>query len=364
MDDMVEQAEKVLVVSPNWLGDVVMAWPGFQAWRRSEAGGKAEVWVLARRGLDDLWRLHEGVAGTIRAPGAKASRGELAACVSQVREGRFDRAVVLPNSWRSAWMPFRAGIPRRVGTVGHFPRRFLLTELRSAAQPAADAPLASHQAWEAYGVWLPGRALPGSLDMPEIQADGEAVVRVKAWLAECPGGQAALEAPRRVALVPGAARGDSKQWAPGRFAKTAALLHERVGATAILLGTKAEAPLCEQVAAAVRQQGGVAASLAGLTNLPEMAAALSVCDGVVCNDSGGMHLAAALGRPTVAVFGITDPAKTGPLGPWTRVLQESAVRSRKVPRHSAEATAALARISPEMAAAAMESLWAAQTERG
>jgi ADP-heptose:LPS heptosyltransferase len=93
--------------------------------------------------------------------------------------------------------------------------------------------------------------------------------------------------------------------------------------------------------------GGSAVNFAGQTTLPEWAALLSFCDGVVCNDSGGMHLASALGVPLAAVFGITDPVRTGPLGDRCRVLQKSAVQSRAVARNSKLARERLAAVTPD-----------------
>ena len=122
-------------------------------------------------------------------------------------------------------------------------------------------------------------------------------------------------------------------------------------------------PLCDQIAADLAVAGVPVLSLAGKTTLPQMAAALSLADGVLCNDSGGMHLAAALGCPVVAVFGITDPEKTGPLGPSAHVLQNSPIRSRKVPRSSPVATAALLRITAQQAADVMAACWAGGPEK-
>lgn len=338
--------QKILLVSPNWLGDVVMALPAFQRWRATEGAG-ATVAVLARGALSTLWAMHAGVDEVLRAP---APGGDTREVLADIRARHFDAAVILPNSVRAAWLPFRARIPRRAGYPGHFPRRWLLTAPLPPATPPPDAPLPRHQAWEAYGLWLPGDPLPAALDAPALDPAPDDVARLRGQLAAIP---ALAAAPKIVALVPGAARGDSKQWPPGRYVETAALLHRSHGAAALLLGTAAEAPLCDRIAQALASQGVPAHSLAGRTTLPEMAAALAVADGVVCNDSGGMHLAAALRRPTVAVFGITDPGKTGPLGPTARVLQDSPIRSRKVPRSSPAATAALLRIGAAQAAQAL-----------
>lgn len=349
--------QNILLVSPNWLGDVIMALPAFQAWKASE-GADCRVTVLARGALSDLWALHEGVAATLKAPAPGADTHEL---LATLRARAFDAAYVLPNSVRSAWLPFRAGIPSRLGYPGHFPRRWLLTEVHAPAVPPPTTPLAPHQAWEAYGLWLPGRPLPAQLDAPRLSPLPTDLADIRARLADAP--PPFREAPRFLALVPGAARGDSKQWPPARYVEAATLLHRSHRAAALLLGTPGEKPLCDQIAAALADAAVPVLSLAGQTSLPQMAAALALADGVLCNDSGGMHLAAALGRPVVAVFGITDPEKTGPLGPSAHVLQDSPIRSRKVPRSSPVATAALLRITAQQAADVMAECWTAVPEK-
>jgi ADP-heptose:LPS heptosyltransferase len=133
------------------------------------------------------------------------------------------------------------------------------------------------------------------------------------------------------------------------------MLKKQTGGGIAVLGSAAESDLCAQVAAGI---GSGAVSLAGQTALPELAAILSECALAVSNDSGGMHLAAAVGIPVLAIFGITDPQKTGPLGPRARVLQDSAQRSRDIPRNSDEAAASLRRITPEKALTATQALLA------
>ncbi|MCA1809712.1 MAG: glycosyltransferase family 9 protein, partial [Lentisphaerae bacterium] len=118
----------------------------------------------------------------------------------------------------------------------------------------------------------------------------------------------------------------------------------------------AEADLCRTVTEGV---GGCVLNLAGRTSLTELAAVLSCCSLALTNDSGGMHLATALGIPVVAVFGVTDPCRTGPLGVRVRVLQDSARCDRDLGRHLEHAAAALARITPARAAEAALELAAA-----
>jgi heptosyltransferase-2 len=112
----------------------------------------------------------------------------------------------------------------------------------------------------------------------------------------------------------------------------------------LLMGGREDQAACDALAA---ELGPGAASAAGRTSLPEWAALLRACDVVVANDSGGMHLAAALAVPVVALYGMTNPEQTGPLGPACRVLQEPGPRARDIARDSAEAQKRLAALSPE-----------------
>jgi len=144
------------------------------------------------------------------------------------------------------------------------------------------------------------------------------------------------------------ARGPAKQWPAASFSATGRRLAHAAGARIVVLGTAGETALCRAVAADI---GPAAISLAGRTTLPELAAVLGRAACAICNDSGGMHLAAVMGTPVVAIYGLTNPAKTGPLGRGHRILTAPAgVRTRDVARDSAQARAALAAVSADAVA--------------
>ncbi len=327
-----------LAVGVNWLGDSVMLMPALQAWRRAYPA--ARLVLLVKPALAPLWRLHAAADAvwTCR-PGAAA----LARAVRAARAERPDTAYILPHSFRSTLVPFLARIPRRIGPPGHG-RDWMLTEVR---RPPAD-PLRRHQAFEHLAVLglSDTRLEPACLRFdPALEARARTLL-----------GTAGL---RPVALLPGAARGPAKQWPPAFFAAAGRLLHARWKCPIVVFGSAAERALAESVA---RGAGPGARNLAGQTTLPELAAALSQCALAVSNDSGGMHLAAAAGIPVVAIFGLTDPTLTGPLGPAVRILQSGAPRGRDVPRASAEARARLAAIPPERVAAAAGELLEARPD--
>lgn len=312
-----------LVVSVNWIGDAIMAMPALQVYCNVHPG--IELAVFARGALADLWSLHPATSRVIRYEG----RPDVFHPVYHLLRGEgFSTAWILPNSFRSAWMTFRSGIPRRIGVAGGL-RAPLLTERRVAPLPEK-----THQAWEYLALMTPEQNIE-KIPAPELAIPGELRTAV------------AKKFPRStkkiIGMIPGAARGPAKRWPAGHFAALANMF-VRDGYDVELYGGLDDRGLCEGIVASV---GEHVRNLAGQTSIPEWAALMEGCALVVANDSGGMHLAAALGRPVVALYGITDPEKTGPLGRTCIVLQNSEIRSRDVARDSADAIKSLASIRPE-----------------
>jgi heptosyltransferase-2 len=320
----------VLISGLNWLGDSVMAMPALQLAR--ERCSDWHITMLVKPRMMPLWDLHPAIDSVLALdPGI----GGAFATGNRLRGQSFDEVYVLPNSFRSAFVPFLGRIPRRVGMAGH-DRALLLTELRT---PGPDTSR-RHQSWEYVSV----------LGVRDVEAVDSEVGAVPGFPGLTPreddvqgcrervGGERPV-----VGLVPGAARGPAKRWGEERFTEVGRRFVDE-GADVLVLGTAAEAEACARIAAGA---GALANSLAGRTSLQELVAWLSLCDVVVTNDSGGMHLAAATGTPVVAVFGITDPATTGPIARACRIIRaEGFDVSRDIPRSSARATEALASIEP------------------
>ncbi|MCX7010466.1 MAG: lipopolysaccharide heptosyltransferase II [Kiritimatiellaeota bacterium] len=316
----------MLVVSPGWIGDALMALPALQLFRAQHPG--TEITVLAKPGLLPLWELHT-------APQRRLAVTGIWQTTLGLMRGGFSAAYLLPNSVRAALLPWLAVVPERIGLAGHW-RSALLTQV--VTPPLAEAH--RHQAWEYAAILAPHtQALPTpQLTIPSATI-GSAAKKI-----------ASLPRPL-IGIMPGAARGPVKRWPAERFAGAAKTVHAKLGGSVVIMGGAGDAEACAAVAAGV---GAGVLNLAGATALGEWAALLAECGLVLCNDSGGMHLAAAVGVPVVAVFGITDPTRTGPLGVRCRVVQRSAVRDRAVPRESAAAVAALAAVSvQEVVAAAL-----------
>jgi heptosyltransferase-2 len=298
-----------------------MSMPAVQAYRACHPDEHLALLVKPR--VRPLWEGHEAPDEILElGPGMRGLRQ----AVREVRRGTYQRAFVLPNSWRSALIPFLAGVPERVGARGHA-RGFLLSDVVSL-------PSTGHQSRETAALLMGNAAAP--MDPPRIPVPDTAAETAATLLP--------AEGEPWLALAPGAARGPSKQWPADHFAAVGRKWRAEGPGRVAVLGSPAEAEQCAAVCAAA---GEGAVSLAGRTSFAEWMAVLRRCAVVVCNDSGAMHVASALGTPVVVIFGITDPARTGPLGPSVRILQNSDVRARDIPRDSSVARKSLASIRPE-----------------
>lgn len=316
----------LLVVGVNWIGDAIMTMPGLQAWRRAHP--RRRLLLLTKSALAPLWGLHRSADEILTYDNPWPA---MRAAVSAIARCGATRAVILPNSFRSALLPFLARVPERIGRRGHG-RRPLLTRVIPDPEPG-------HQALETYDLLDMPRPAEGperpKIDVP--QAEVETAARRVGRL------------PRPLlGVMPGAARGPAKRWPSLHFARVASRWAAERGGL-IVLGGPGDRAAGDAILESI--EGGL--NLAGQTSIPEWAALLAVCDAVVCNDSGGMHLAAALGRPVVAVFGATDPNVTGPLGERARVVTDGGPQSRAIARADDEAEKRLAAISPDLVYAAL-----------
>ncbi|MFC1462940.1 lipopolysaccharide heptosyltransferase II [Verrucomicrobiota bacterium] len=324
--------DSILICGLNWFGDSVMSMPAIQAYRRKQ--GDRRITMLVKPPLAELWRMHAAVDDII--PMEEGVRGVLTAG-RRIKNCSFPRVFVFPNSIRAALPPFLGRVPVRRGACGKR-RSWLLTDIVAPELARGHA----HQAWE-YADIL-GLSAEDCVDpagdglWPEIAVPGGAAERAAEMLGTSPD-------ERLVALVPGAARGPSKRWPAEHFTAVGRRLADPAGTRVVLLGTEDEAELCAGIAEGV---GSAAVDLAGKTSIPIMAAVLERCKAVLTNDSGGMHLATAVGRPVVAVFGLTDPSKTGPLGQGHKIItREGAQGARDVARDSEEAKECLTSITPD-----------------
>ncbi len=323
-DTRQREGENILVCGVNWIGDTVMSMPAIQTLRKAHR--EAHLTLLVKSSLAELWKMHAapdslmilepGLSGALAAGGA-------------IQEKNFDRAYVLPHSFRSALVPFLGRVPERIGLPGHW-RDWMLTRVVRPRNLAGRR----HQAYEYLDLFFPDATPP--LERPVLTVPIGAAERARETIAGLP--------EPCVGLIPGAARGPSKRWPEESFVRLGRRLTGEWRCGVVVIGSPAEQPLCGQIAGAI---GRGALAIAGTLTLTEWVALLKACRLVIGNDSGGVHVAAAVGTPVVVIFGVTDPARTGPLGATQRVLQHSAQRARDVARASAAATESLAAVTPD-----------------
>ena len=222
----------------------------------------------------------------------------------QVR-GRFQRAIVCPNSFKSALLPYWAGIPERVGYLGEA-RYGLLTRRLPNPDKHARPPMV---AW--YGA-LAGSGVPADAQprMGSAEVACDDAMRAQG-----------LQAQRYWVLVPGAEYGSAKRWPAAHFAALAQQLIDQHQLPVLLLGSTKDAEVCAQIASTVNAvQPGICHDLAGRTSLQDAIALVAGARAMVSNDSGLMHVAAALGVPQVAIFGSSSPLHTPPLSLLAQVV--------------------------------------------
>ena len=287
-------ALRTLVVAPQWIGDAVMSEPLLAAL----AARGEQITVAALPWVAPVYRAMPQVGSVLEWP---FHHGRLdwpeRRRIARGLRGQFDRAYVLPNSLKAALIPFLARIPQRHGYFGE--GRFLLLNRRlpnlQGRPPMVEFYLALSGA---RGGPTPRLSLAGSA---RADATQRASVREGAYWV----------------FAPGAEYGPAKCWPAEHYAALARALFERDGAPVLLLGSPKEAALCEAIARAAEPACRV---LAGKTTLLEAIALIAAARGVVSNDSGLMHVAAALGVPQAAVFGSTSPLHTPPLNARAQVL--------------------------------------------
>ncbi|GLU33109.1 lipopolysaccharide heptosyltransferase II [Trinickia caryophylli] len=299
---------RALVIAPNWIGDALMAQPLFallkQLHPRIVIDAVAPTWVAPV--LERMQEIHE-VHATDLAHGKlqMLRRWQLA---GDLRDIGYDAAYVLPNSLKSALIPWLTGIRLRIGYTGE--HRYGLLNVRHA-NPRKDErpPMAAHYAALAYA---PGANLPelaARLPMPRLESDLNESSRVSTR----------FTLDTRVPLLvfcPGAEYGSAKRWPAEHFAALARMVGQSFPYTQIVaLGSPKDAPIAQAIVEAAPN----VRNLCGQTSLGEACALIARAGAVVSNDSGLMHVAAALRRPLVAVFGSSDPRHTPPLSDLAKV---------------------------------------------
>ena len=297
--------EKVLVRATNWVGDLVMATPALAGIRKSFPD--AEISVLVKPPLDELLKGNPAVDDIIHIDrkGAHAGATGVARLARELRKRKFDRAILLQNAFEAALIAMLAKIPVRMGysTDG---RGILLTH----GVKVSDETRRKHQIYyyidllKALGLKADGRT-------PRLYLTKEDSEYASGVLREQGIGKGELIA----GINPGAQYGAAKKWHPERFGAVADGLVREFGARIIIFGGPGDVQSAGAVQASMKEQ---AVNLSGRTNLRGLMALIRKCSLFVTNDTGPMHIAAALDVPTLSVFGSTDPVATGPVGKRSR----------------------------------------------
>lgn len=298
---------RIAVRATNWIGDGVMSMPAIEQLRK--AFPHAHLALLARPEVGDLYR-QRFIDEVIPWSAGRGRKDAIGRCrlASRIRQGRFDAAILLQGAFEAALVMWLAQVPIRVG-YDVKRRGWLLTH----AVPAPYAPdHPQHQS--AYYLTLLQRAgiiarVPESarptLSPPCAPPATSHLPSASSW----------------IGVAPGSANGRAKRWLPERFAESSAMAARALGARIVIFGSQADRNVCSQVAEALRSLGADAVDLSGATGVGTLMTLTAACDAVLANDSGSMHIADALGVPTVAVFGPTCERSTGPMGPLSAVVR-------------------------------------------
>jgi heptosyltransferase-2 len=324
-------APRILVRGTNWLGDAVITTPALM--RLREKFPDAHITLLTPEKLRDLWTNHPAVNETI----PFTSGENVFMTGKKLRAGKYDLALVFPNSPRSALEVWLAGIPQRIGYARPW-RNFFLTsavasrasavrmhkrsvneikrladtadQSRTGVSPvrAGGTPALlsnAHQIHEYLHLVAALGANPEPLPPQLVVTPGEIeAVKKKFGLIE-------IKRPL-FGLNPGAEYGPAKRWPVEKFIATAREIQNRTNCTWLTFGGQADSAIADRIESAISSPPSAILDLAGKTSLRELMALLKICRVLLTNDSGPMHVAAALGIPVVVPFGSTSPELTGP----------------------------------------------------
>ena len=304
---MTQALHKILIIGPSWIGDMVMAQALFKALKADNPTVSIDVLALAwtKPLLDRMPEVNKAITMPIsHGVFGWQMRKQLG---HDLRKAHYDQAIVLPNSWKSALIPWFANIPVRTGWRGEM-RYGLLNDLRTLDKQALPMMVQRYV----------------SLAYPASQSKIAPSYIAPLMIAETP--KAEFEFPlkpqqKRLIFCPGAEFGTAKQWPATHYAELAnAMLSQ--GWQLLILGSQADQTIAQDIVAKIDTQYSPAAfNLCGKTELSDAIDLLGSADSVVSNDSGLMHIAAALHRPLIALYGPTSPNFTPPLADNAQIVQ-------------------------------------------
>jgi heptosyltransferase-2 len=293
---------RILIIAPNWIGDAVMSQPLLAAIKASDP--HAVIDVLATPWVAPVYRACSEVTELIEADlrHGQLQWGLRRALAAQIKKRDYASCYVLPNSFKSALIPWLANIPVRIGYQGEL-RRFLLTETKANSPKTQRIPMVEHYA----NLCTPSGNLNTTSNPPYLVPMASALESARARLQA-----AGIQTDALVVLCPGAEYGPSKRWPADHFAGLAqSILNAKPTASVVLLGSPSDRAIGDAIVSKTDSQSRIF-NWCGATSLDQAIAMISMSSKMVSNDSGLMHIGAALQIPQVAIFGSSDPNHTPP----------------------------------------------------
>lgn len=346
---------KILIRATNWVGDAILALPALRAVRRRFP--EAEIAILARPYVVDVYR-DQGICNQLLADDSQSKHSGILGrerLAAELRAMRFDVALLLQNAFGAAWLAWRAKVPVRIG-YARDGRGFLLTH---PVPVPKSGEIPRHERF--YYLELLRRAgwIDAPLEEPLITLYVSEPNRRRA--AEFLVASGARQDSLRIAIGAGASYGSAKCWPPSRFAELVNRIRAQADADVILFGTASEAAVSRAISSELHRPP---IDLTEKTAIADLPALLSQCHLFIGNDSGAMHVAAAVGLPVVAVFGPTDPHGTAPVTPRSTIVQQKPYCSPCFLRHCPTDHRCMRSVTSEMVEAATKPwLHAAEAKR-
>lgn len=297
--------ERILILGPSWVGDMVLAHSLFQVLKNRKPDAHLSVaapgWTAPL--LERMPEVNEIIALPFRH--GQLALGERFAFGRKLQEQHFDQAILLVNSFKSAILPFAAGIPKRTGFLGEL-RYGLLNDIHPLDEDRLPRTV---DRFVSLGLDR-GESLPAELPYPVLRANREQALQVLQKLGVAPPKTSVI------GLCPGAEYGPAKRWPERHYAEVANQLLDQ-GREVWLFGSNKDIPVCEEIN---RMTGNRCLDFGGKTQLGEAVDLMSLTSAMVSNDSGLMHVAAALNKPVVAIYGSSDPSHTPPMSAKATIL--------------------------------------------
>lgn len=294
-----EQPKKIIVRMPNWLGDLVMATPILEDLRNHWKN--AEITAMCQSNVAPLLKEdpHVDQVFSYKRPSGWIHLLQHWDVIEPLQIGQYDLGILLTNSFSSAWWFWRGQVQNRVGFATHW-RSLLLNK----AIPFPERVESQHLVIT-YKSLLEPLGIPISNTPPRLYVTEEERRNAKDLLEKC----GVLDKHILIGINPGAAYGSAKCWLPERFKELTEKLLKNPSVRIVYFGDPAGASLVDEICSGMSDK---VINLAGKTSLRELIALIQKCSIFLTNDSGPMHISAAVGTPLVALFGSTSDVKTGP----------------------------------------------------